>query len=189
MSSEESLGSKIIRATEAAGQRAFVASDTLPIKFNSGTKQELEAMGVRFAPRDSVEPNALFIGVMLPEGWRKVPTPHSMWSKLLDDKGRERASIFYKAAFYDRDAFINVSRRFNISPYMTCDAEGRQVKDGEHTHLATVVLDCETVIHVAGVRPEVRESDRAVREAHHEIALAWLKEHYPDWESNTAYWD
>ena len=48
----------------------------------------------------------LFTDVKLPQGWRIQPTNHSMWSDLLDEAGVKRAAIFYKAAFYDRSAFI-----------------------------------------------------------------------------------
>src|SRR6478672_11806248 len=100
-----------IEAQEAQGQQQFVNSATLPIKFNSGTQQELESMGVKYLERPS-DPNALFCNVDLPSGWKVEPTDHSMWSKLIDEKGRERASICYKAAFYDRDAFLNVNPRY-----------------------------------------------------------------------------
>ena len=47
-----------------------------------------------------------------------------MWSDLVDDKGRKRTSIFYKAAFYDRSAHIGVNRRYGISiDYNRLDAE------------------------------------------------------------------
>ena len=52
----------------------------------------------------------LFWNVKLPEGWEVKATDHTMWNELVDDKSRKRASFFYKAAFYARDAFI----RFNI---------------------------------------------------------------------------
>jgi predicted secreted protein len=29
-----------------------------------------------------------------------------MWSYIVDDEGTQRVAIFYKAAFYDRDAFM-----------------------------------------------------------------------------------
>ena len=45
--------------------------------------------------------------VKLPAGWKKQATDHSMWSKLLDESGAVVASIFYKAAFYDRIAEMN----------------------------------------------------------------------------------
>lgn len=34
---------------------------------------------------------------------------------MFDDKGRKRMNFFYKAAFYDRDAFVNFNTRYSIS--------------------------------------------------------------------------
>lgn len=100
-----------IEAQEKQGQTEFVANSTLPKRFNSGTKEELEQMGIIFGE----DVDDLFVEVQLPQGWKKEATEHSMWSNLLDEKGRKRASVFYKAAFYDRDAFISVYRRFSAS--------------------------------------------------------------------------
>ena len=66
----------------------------------------MEAWGIVFL--GPVPNDALFQYVTLPEGWHKQPTEHSMWSHLLDDKDRKRASIFYKAAFYDRSAQLHL---------------------------------------------------------------------------------
>lgn len=94
-----------IEAQEAQGQKDFVANNTLPIQCNFCTRKQLEEMGIVFGePVDD-----LFVEVQLPEGWKKVPTGHSMWSDLVDAEGNKRASIFYKAAFYDRDAFIGLA--------------------------------------------------------------------------------
>ena len=94
-----------IEAQEAQGQQNFVNSTTLPIKCNFGNREQFEKMGIVFGePVDD-----LFCDVQLPQGWRKERTDHSMWSNLLDDQGRIRASIFYKAAFYDRDAFLSIA--------------------------------------------------------------------------------
>lgn len=173
-----------IEAQEARGQQSFVRSATLPIKFNSGTKAELESMGVVFGePTDN-----LFCEAQLPEGWRVEPTDHSMWNKLIDDKGRERASIFYKAAFYDRDAFINVNQRYGVSGYESCDAEGNPMPYESHTHFSTVIQDGGKTIRVIGVRDE-RSTDRTLRDKHSEEANAWLSSNYPDWQDRTAYWN
>lgn len=92
-----------IERQEAEGQRTFVASDSLPVDGIDAKKQaELEAMGFVFG--DLMD--GLFIECKLPPGWKKVATNHSMWSELVDDQGKEQAMIFYKAAFYDRKAFI-----------------------------------------------------------------------------------
>lgn len=101
-----------IEAQEAAGQAALVASDTLPTDLGWGDhirdRAILEAAGVQFL--GVCENDPLFQRVILPAGWKKVPTDHSMWSKLVDETGRERAAIFYKAAFYDRKAHMTVSQ-------------------------------------------------------------------------------
>lgn len=94
-----------IERQEAQGQRSFVASDTLPVEIDK--QEDLEAAGVKFL--GPVEGDELFQYVELPEGWRREPTDHAMWSKLVDAEGHERASIFYKAAFYDRAAHAHVT--------------------------------------------------------------------------------
>ncbi len=93
-----------IEAQEARGQQQLVESDVLPTEVR-GNKAELEAAGVVFG--DPVPGDPLFCSVQLPAGWQKQPTDHAMWSDLVDDQGRKRAGIFYKAAFYDRKAFVD----------------------------------------------------------------------------------
>jgi hypothetical protein len=44
----------------------------------------------------------------LPDGWQKRATDHDMWSELVDADGVVVASMFYKAAFYDRRAFLRM---------------------------------------------------------------------------------
>jgi hypothetical protein len=95
-----------IRAQEALGQQELVNSAQLPTLVR-GDKAKLEAAGVVFG--DPCEGDPLFCEAWLPAGWQKKPTEHAMWSTLVDADGKERASIFYKAAFYDRSAFINVA--------------------------------------------------------------------------------
>jgi len=92
-----------IVASEARGQRELVNSTNLPIE---GPWEELEALG--FKRGENVD--ELFCTATLPEGWRKEPTHHNMWSKIVDAEGVERVSVFYKAASYDRRAFMRISR-------------------------------------------------------------------------------
>lgn len=94
-----------IEQQEAQGQQNLVQSTTLPIK---GDWEVLERWGVvQGEPIDK-----LFCHCTLPDGWTKAPTDHSLWSSLVDARGLIRASIFYKAAFYDRDAFFHKISRF-----------------------------------------------------------------------------
>lgn len=96
-----------IPGQEAQGQRELVHSDVLPTKVNGGDIQKLVKRGLILG--DPVKGDKLFRQVTLPKGWKKVATGHSLWSNLVDENGEEVATIFYKAAFYDRDAFINVN--------------------------------------------------------------------------------
>jgi len=179
-------GSNAILNQEAQGQRSLVNSDTLPSKFNHhrgdyDPKVILEAAGVKFL--GPVEGDDMFQYVELPNGWKKQATDHSMWSKLVDDKGRERASIFYKAAFYDRDAFMNLVTRFGIRrDYDRQDKEGVAV---------TSIIDGGKVVHT--IEPiKLPADDRQKYEVAQKADVAateWLDKNHPDWRNPGAYWD
>lgn len=158
-----------IEAQEAAGQATFCANSTLP---KDCPRSDLERMGVKFGE----DHDDIFVKVELPSGWKKQDTEYPMHSDLLDDKGRKRASIFYKAAFYDRRADMYLCPRFRINLY----------EDGRDTdHSRGVITDGETVIHELGEYPNSYKEREAVRK----LGVAWLVERYPNWEDATAYWD
>ena len=95
-----------IERQESDGQRQLVNSDRLPARFNSGEQAEFEALGFTFGDPDPDDP--MFRPATLPTGWKRKGSDHAMWSYIVDEHDRERVSIFYKAAFYDRDAFMNL---------------------------------------------------------------------------------
>ena len=120
-----STGDCPIEIQEAQGQRQLNQPNapvgegkavTLPTTINSdrdgseGHRSILESWGFVFGEPHSDDP--IFCDGKLPVGWDMKPSDHSMWSYIYDEEGRERVSIFYKAAFYDRDAFLNVNGRF-----------------------------------------------------------------------------
>jgi hypothetical protein len=95
-----------VEATEKAGQAAFVADATaLPVKIRPpDTEAAFVALGFTFGePIDGV-----FREATLPPGWVKVATGHDMWSEIHDETGRKRVAVFYKAACYDRNAFMRL---------------------------------------------------------------------------------
>lgn len=108
----------MIEQQEADGQRQLVNSDRLPVKFNSGQQEDLEALGFTFGDPDPADP--LFRPATLPPGWTRQGSDHAMWSYLLDHHGRRRVAIFYKAAWYDRDAFMSAETLWS---YATAHAE------------------------------------------------------------------
>jgi len=88
-------------------------------KLQEDVTRAWQHMGVRFEPiPDEAVSDELFCQATIPSGWQIVASktnPH-YWSDLIDDRGSIRASMFYKAAYYDRRAHITVQRRFAIPP-------------------------------------------------------------------------
>jgi hypothetical protein len=99
-----------IEGMEAAGQRQLVSSASLPTK-TGGNDPAFLALGFTFGVPDTSD--SLFRAATLPDGWTKRGSDHAMWSYILDEHGRQRVSIFYKAAFYDRRAFMRLDSVHN----------------------------------------------------------------------------
>jgi hypothetical protein len=174
-----------IVAQEKRGQTSFVKSDTLPLDMKDNAREVLVALGVQF--HGVVEDDPIFEYVTLPPGWTKRPTDHDMWSELLDERGRVRANIFYKAAFYDRSSMLHLAIRFSYGiNYDRCDTENVIVSCVyDHAESGKVLFSTEPV-------PCPPPSDRTlyrIQNAANEITKQWLVEHYPDWYNPAAYWD
>lgn len=90
-----------IERQEAAGQRELAKSSQLPTE---GLATGAEQHGIKVLSESKGD--GLFSDVELPDGMRIVPTDHSMWSDLVTADGKKIAGIFYKAVYYDRNAFI-----------------------------------------------------------------------------------
>jgi hypothetical protein len=111
-----------IEAAQESAQRALVESTLLPIKFNQyfdqpeGDRWDMLAR-LGFVVDRSEVVDGLFYRATLPPGWKKVAMAHSYGSMLVDEQGRKRAEIFYKAAAYDREAFWSLNRRYGIIDY------------------------------------------------------------------------
>lgn len=179
-----------IEAQEAQGQKDLVNSDTIPVKCSGCEYADLEKIGIKFLEliSDVKVRGDLFVKVELPPGWKKVATDHSMHSNLVDDKDRVRANIFYKAAFYDRSAHINLVRRFNweVSPEDLWESDA----DVEKLKWAGVVLDGKKVIfHTEWKLFKDRLERINAEEEMRKEALSWLNKNYPGWENYSAYWD
>lgn len=87
-------------------QEALVNSTQLPV--DGSEDPAVLALGIKFG--DPVTGDDLFREATLPEGWSKHATAHSMYSEIVDETWAVRATVFYKAAFYDRSAFIRAKR-------------------------------------------------------------------------------
>jgi hypothetical protein len=172
-----SMGKGGIEAQESRGQADLVNSDTLPTEGLASLK------GIpQFTIGEPVPDDDLFTYVTLPPGWHKKGTSHSMWSELIDERGRKRAGIFYKAAFYDRRARVHLERRFSVS-----QDYDRKDKTGA---IVAVVKDCDSVIFETQPRKVgAEEKYWDLQDSAEKEAKAWLVERRPDYENPLAYWD
>ena len=161
-----------IERQEAAGQRMLVASAMLPKEIHGATREQLTALGFKFG----ADVDELFVTCELPPGWTKHGTDHSMHSDLLDEQGRKRAGIFYKAAFYDRRAEMGMQRRYGVESWRNGNSEQTRRVD---------VTDRGKVIKEFG---EVKRDDWTGRDALEETAKAWLFQQHPEWQSPLACW-
>lgn len=178
------IGTEAVPILQRRDQQEFNRTTKLPIK--GSHDPESIASPIKWGKRDS-DPGALFREATLPEGWTKKGTSHDMWSHLVDEKGRKRAEIFYKSAFWDPDAFIRFTRRFFATSHYNDDES-----------VTYQVIDCgqgegnQVVYAETPVLPN-RETDGEAhykaQEAARERAAAWLAERYPDHKNPNAYWD
>jgi hypothetical protein len=157
----------------------------------------------------------LFQVVILPPGWKKEATSHSMWNNLVDDRGLVRATFFYKAAFYDRDAFLNLSRRFRAdshqddysdreSPAIPVINDGNKIiwrgtpvsytefKHGEYKNDAGMKVECPDCGSSYATKVRSCETCGCVpfhTDVARHAARQVLEKHYPNYDDPTAYWD
>lgn len=173
-----------IEKQERAGQAAMVSSEILP---KDGSDSIIyAALGIEILG----DYDDLFYSVKLPEGWHKIADGHAMWSYLVDDKGRRRAPIFYKAAFYDRKAHITFECRYRYGDRPV----GGWGTDSDTEAWEGFVSDCGQDIFVTEPTETVNREHRyatsyhAQKQTKRAEAEAWLMEHYPNYANPLAYW-
>lgn len=98
-------GGAVIERQEKRGQQALVHSELLPAELRDD-QADFEALGFVFGDVEADDP--MFRRVTLPDGWSRQASDHAMWSYIVDGLGRRRVGMFYKAAFYDRQANARV---------------------------------------------------------------------------------
>lgn len=164
-----------IERQEAQGQRDLIAGTTLPKEIEGATREQLTAIGFVFGD----DADDLFVNVTLPTGWAKKATGHSMHSDLVDEKGRKRAGIFYKAAFYDRRADMRMEQRYRVESW----------QDGpEPNTRAVAITDCSTPIRDFGFVKKEGDYFKELRTLEAK-ARAVLALNFPRYEDPLAYWD
>jgi hypothetical protein len=137
-----------VYASERRAQAQVVESDVIPAEIQSPYVDGqlkvgygvdiLRAWG--FTLGKPVDGDPLFIHVTLPPGWKKKGSSHAMWSSIVDEQGRERCSIFFKGAFYDRSAHLSISPRYQVS------TENENPSDHKKSRVRGIVKEGETVL-------------------------------------------
>lgn len=164
-----------IMRSERVGQQELVASTNMP-KSMHPSRDTFEAVGFKFG----ADLDNLFVKATLPQGWTRAATDHSMHSDVLDEKGRKRVGVFYKAAFYDRRAESFLQCRFRIS--VLSSGYDKSLQDGE---FAYVVEDCGVEIYrTKSFDARNRDADRIARAE----AAAWLDDRHPNADSPLLHW-
>jgi hypothetical protein len=168
--------SESIEGSEKRGQNELSQSSQLPSECHDG-REKLEAIGIKVIGVTPGDP--IFLDVVLPDGWKVQPTDHAMWSRLLDDKDRERAAVLYKAAFYDRSAHMGLTRRFNVREHIDGDEEAYYRGKTRQN----CVMDCDGKVLFVG--PKMEGYGQESRDS----CEKWLDENKPNWKDVLAYWD
>lgn len=169
--------SSAIDHMEAEGTMQLVESSVLPTQGLHVTDWA-EKVGIKILKPVADDP--VFTHVELPKGWRQETTDHNMWNKLVDDQGRERASIFYKAAFYDRSAYI--------SPVCRYRRENKYFDEsGPREGIQIVVTDGGKAVLFESLI--VNRGDYVAQDKLNANAVKWLKDQFPKHEDPAAYWD
>lgn len=192
-----------IERQEAEGQRDLVNASVarLPKDINDHRFRGKDAKEVYALAGIEVigECDDIFLNVKLPAGWKLVPTDYSMWSRLVDEQGRTRASVFFKAAFYNRGAHFGFTSRFRVAeePEDAYNSEASYQEREKMNRFGRVYDGKKVVFETAGHAPvETISGDRTSweRQSKQERELraeceAWLIANgYPEYSDPLKYW-
>jgi hypothetical protein len=165
----------MIEASESAGQAALVESESLPSQISG--RATFEALGFTFGQPYPDDKN--FLPATLPAGWSKRSTDHAMWSEIVDEKGRVRAGVFYKAAFYDRRAHMSLRGRYRINA---------EYSRGYTSVRVDVKADDAEIFRTetfTGTDRQCFEAEDRLRA----VAREWLTMNRPGWDDPIKQWD
>lgn len=176
-----------IERQEREGQEKLRTAEHLPRRVMSDGGWDV---GLRFGFKvDLLHPvDKLFVPGTLPPGWKKIPTDHALHTRIVDETGRERATIFYKAAFYDRDAWISFRPRYRMEQEFLSKAPdawrtgpfAAKVMDGDRILFRTAVVEVPT---------SDRENHGCYADRVKDEAWNWLQRTFPFHGDILAYWD
>lgn len=147
-------------------------------------KAILVSFGTRLHDVLAKDSSLQFVG--LPHGWESIKVDDPiMWSKLLDEKGRERGSVFLNAASSQRLPTLFLNTRFDVE---------YDFQRAERGMVVVHVTEGNEVIYTPRAIKMPRYADRTTRQTIldnvWERGFRWLKrQRFSDWRNPAAYWN
>lgn len=175
----------VIEHMEAEGQ-ANAVENVLLARDMRPDRKVWEKLGFKF---EDIENDNVLLKATLPEGWVLMPTSHSMWNEIYDDKNRLRAEMFYKAAFYDRSAHMSLKNRYDIHSASCGPLDMDEIiyfgNEQEVLFIAGIVKNGGNF----GLPKEERDKIRHEKSRLYDLAREFAKENYPQYERINTYWN
>jgi hypothetical protein len=157
----------------------------LPVDTDKWTQHNarvLAAIGVKLL--GVAAGNQFLQPITLPAGWKKVAGNRSVYSHIIDNKGRMRVEIIsYQAGSNEQKVFMYLCRRYGRSfdhdHFCNTNQGVTHITDGNQVMYTTQPVAADT--HPGNPDMVMKETDAA--------ASTWLNKHYPRWHNPGAYWD
>ena len=175
---------KVVEHMEEEGQKD-VFERIMLAKVMEPPREEWEKLGFIF---NEIAGEEVLLQAVLPKGWKlKQNENNAMWTDILDEKGTLRGQMFYKAAFYQQMAHMELFKKYGIKRNnISMDPIIDEVYFGNSQEVlfiggrATLPLN-PTEEQRNLYFEQLEEATQKVRE--------FAAENYPDWENPLAYWD
>ena len=167
---------KVVDAIEKDEQLRVIRECELPRSMKPN-QETFEKLGFVF---EDIEDDNVMFKAKLPEGWSMKPV-ETYYTSIIDEKGRERASFFYKGVFYARNGHMVLHRRYIVK---TLSFIKGNFEDG--ARIAVYDRNDNSLVKVSSTFPNswCDEFYRA-----YDDMYKWLKAQYPNCEDSLAYWD
>lgn len=181
--------------SEVQGAAEAKLMKELPCEGTVGKEGHWEKLGFKLG-EPGAQGDKLFREVIeQPDGWKLERNPHGdvRHMSLVDDKGRKRGTMFYKNASYDRKASIGLITRFRVEHGSALsnnyDDERFFVSDTTQSKYDSHYTVLFMVDEEMSTTKSSFESEWGWRDAQRKKCVAWLAEHYPNYDDPTVYWD
>lgn len=112
-------------------------------------------------------------------------------NNLLDNKGRKRADFFYKAAFYDRDAFINFRHRYSyeICPFDNYESDASYGERKFNPWTLYITDNGKKIKELQEITAATEGEYLKIDDILSKAAENYLNTYYPEWKDINSYWD